>query len=406
MKRVVHSTLEDRLTRSLRPIGNVAPMPPRVLDVPDRWVRFDRGGWVAANPVAATIGVMAAAIVAALVVLTLAGPVLDASRVGHPGADAALPIERLDLSPQVLRDPAIAGVQADGALGDVVELARGRAANASFRLVAYRSGDGNCLWFSWLGSSGGGCGPLPEHDRLGDGVVSATLSYQLDPSTEGYLNGVVRADAERMWAVATDGRRAEATLVDLEPAGIAARSFLVFLPVDFEVDRVVVESGRGDRISEVSVTAMRSGVPIDLDRVGAAEASVIVVVRNHTDRDPILRMETRTATGEGAASSPVGRCDVATTEAPLREGLEWSASLDDTVVLDSSATLPHIEHGWVVEVVVDLRDGQPPAVGSPEVRSIEDSTIGPATDRGEVTGWSERMWELIDSLECAWEPSP
>jgi hypothetical protein len=403
MSRVPRHSLDDRLTRALAPLADSAPMPPRLLDVPDASVRGGRGTWAADHPVLAVAGVAAAAVV--VVLLGLLGPLLQAPRVGDEGRDVSLPMERLDLAPLTIANPAIAGVPAEAATGDVVQVARGRAALLAFRLVAYRSAEGNCLWFEWAGQSSSGCASLPEQDPMGDGVIGMTL-YELNPATDGYIYGLVAPDARRLEVRARDGSRAEARLLDLAPAGIAAQAYLVFLPVGFEAARIDVGAADGTRLTELDLEPWLRGVPPARARPLVPEPSVMVVLRNHTDGRPIFRMTFGEGGDAGEALSPTDACDVNVMEVPLREGLDWSVEVDGEVVVDSTTPLPAAEPDTVIEIIVELRPDERPTVSATSVRQIEDSTLGPGAGRSELPGRSERWWELGQGLDCEWVPGP
>lgn len=407
MTRLTTTQLEDRLLDSLAPIADAAPMPPRVLEVPDGWVRGGRAAWASRHPVLTAVGVAAAAVLAVAVLVGLFGPFLQAPRVGDDGADASLPMERINLAPVLIGNPAVAGVpEAEAATGDVVQVARGRVANVAFRLVAYRSGGGNCLWFEHAGQASSGCAPVPDRDPMSDGVLGMGM-FRLDPTVESHLVGLVAYDAARVQVRAMDDRRAEAQLIDLEPAGIAAQAYVVFLPIGFEADRIEVAARDGTRLTELRLDEQwRMGVPPDRARPLVPEPSVVVVLRNHTDARPILRMTTQHAGAAGEGWTPVDSCEVTSMEAPIRPGLDWSVDVDGQVVIDSTAPLPTAEPHTIVEVIIELRPGEAPTVSSTSVRSIEASTIGPDAGRPELPGRSERWWELGAGLDCEWEPGP
>lgn len=407
MTRLTTAQMEDRLVDALATIADEAPMPAGMLEVPDGWVRRGPFAWANRHPGVTAFGVVAAAVLSVAVVLGLVGSFLQAPRVGDDGADASVPMEQLDLTPQPIENPSVAGVpDAEGAIGDVVQLARGRAANVTFRLVAYRSGAGNCLWFEHAGQAASGCAPIPEQDPASDGVVGMTL-YRLDPASDGHLVGLVAGDAARVQVRSADGRRAEARIIDLEPAGIAAQAYLVFLPIGFEAEHLEVASSDGTRLTELQLDeAWRHGATPERVRPLVPEGQVVVVLRNHSDARPIFRMTTHDEGSAGESWSPIDPCDVGSMSAPIRRGLEWSVDVDGRVVVDSTARLPAAEPNTVVEVIVDLRSGVEPSVSSTTVRSVEDSTVGPDAGRLEMPGRSERWWQLGQSLECEWEPGP
>ncbi len=393
MTRLTDAALETRLRAALGPIAREAPLPADALRVPLAWIRGE--------PVSGRVGrvafVAAAAVVVTLTVLALLGQ-LAPPRVGDDG-DAALPVEWIDTEPTVLRVPGIVGIQA-GPNAEVVQLAVGRADGQTFRLAAWGGSDGTCLWFSWAGSSGSGCGPLPQEGPIAGGALGQ-VSGNWSGETAGHLDGLAAPGAAAVHVEAVDGRRATAHLLELSAARIDARAFVVFLPAGFTAREVVATNADGAPIGSLDLAGPPEAPP---PGQRGTEPRLVAVLRNHTDAEAELEMEDA---GEQSGGSSVGvtmPCDIGALGAPLYSGRTWSIGVDGQVLLTSDDVDAQPGSGEAYEVVIDLRPGETPEVVEKGLRPLVESAEGPPSGRDPMPWWSDRMWELADGLECAFEP--
>lgn len=395
MTRLTDAALETRLRAALGPIAREAPLPTDALRVPRSWIRGEPGLGRAGRMVL----VAAAAVVVTLAVLALLGQ-LEPPRVGDDG-DAALPVEWIDTEPTVLSVPEMVGIQA-GPSAEVVQLAVGRADGQLFRLAAWGGSDGTCLWFSWSGSSGSGCGPLPQDSPIAGGALGQ-VSGNWGGETAGHLDGLAAPRAAAVHVEAVDGRRATARLFKLSTARIDAHAFVVFLPAGFTAREVVATDADGTPIGSLDL-----GEPPNRAAPSGqgTEPRLLAVLRNHTDAEAELEMEDA---GEQSGGSSVGvtmPCDIGALGVPLYPGRTWWIGVDGRVLLTSDDVEAQPGSGEAYEVVIDLRPGAAPAVAETGLRSLEESPEGPPSERDPMPWWSDRMWELADGLECAFEPGP
>lgn len=395
MTRLTDAALETRLRAALGSIAREAPLPADTLQVPRSWIQGEPGMGRAGRVVL----VAAAAVVVTLAVLALLSQ-LEPPRIGDDG-DAALPVEWIDTEPTVLAVPEIVGIEA-GPNAEVVQLAVGRAGGQAFRLAAWGGSDGSCLWFSWAGSSGSGCGPLPQ-DTPSAGGALGLYGGKWGGETAGHLVGLAAPGAAAVHAEAVDGRRATARLFELAAARIDAQAFVVFLPAGFTAREVVATDAGGAPIGSLDLAGLPEAPPPDQR---GTEPRLVAVLRNHTDAEAELEMEDAGDQSGGSSVAVTMPCDIGALGVPLYRGRTWSIGVDGHVLLTSDDVDAQPGSGEAYEVVIDLRPGEPLEVAEMSLRPLVESAEGPPSGRDPMPWWSDRMWELADGLECAFEPGP
>ena len=408
MTRLSSADFDAAVADALRPMAVEAPLPADLLDVPDRWVRRNRSGSepddgpARPRPFAVAM-VIGSAVAVALLATALLSGVFQAPRVGEPDEVVSLPLRAVDLDPTLIRTPSLIGMQSADASGPVIQLAHGNAAGSPFRLIAYRSPGGYCLWFSWQGGSGEGCGALPQDDAVGGPGFGLTL-FQLTPGVPGYIAGFVAPDVMAVRAESARGGHADAFVLDLGEAGIDARAFLVFLPTGFDADSVVASDAGGEQVGRFIVGP---GAPPDAGVPGdgpSREPRMYAILRNHTEQAAELRVEDRTADGEGSSWGPVPACDVGASGIGLFDGMTWWVEVGGVEVFHSDQGVPAVGSGEILEIVVDLREGREPMITEFVILPVEASAAGEAAGRPPRIGWSDRLWTLADDLECDFDP--
>ncbi len=409
MTRLSSADFDATLGDALRPMAVEAPVPAGLLGVPDRWVRGERGaaepgdGTARPRPLAVD-AVIAAAVVVALIGAAIMGSLIHAPRFGDPEEEVSLPLRALDLDPAVIRTPALIGMHTTDATGPVVQVARGSGAGSQFRLAAYRSAQGYCLWFAWQDGTSDGCGALPQDDAVG-GPIFGLIQAGHKPAAPGYLAGFAAPDVVAIRAESARGGRAEALVLDLDEAGIDAKTFLVFLPTGFAADSVVALDADGDEMGRFffgSGAAPPGGG--DPGEGPSREPRVYAILRNHTGEAAELRVEERTGGGEGYSAGQIPACDVGASGIGLFNGKTWWVEVDGVEVFHSDQGVPAVGSGEVLEAVIDLSEGREPTITEFVVLPVEASAGGGAAGRGPRIGWSERLWSLADDLECEFDP--
>ena len=147
-------------------------------------------------------------------------------------------------------------------MGPVVEVARGEVGGDGFSIVAYRSGDGVCTQLTRAAGGSAQCGSLP-----GAGPLAAEFGPFGAVGTGGgegmpvAVLGVVETGVAAVWIESLAGRRAEARLIDLEPADIDAQLFLAFLPEGDGLGSVVALDVAGGEVGRGELMAPPGGPP-------------------------------------------------------------------------------------------------------------------------------------------------
>ena len=108
------------------------------------------------------------------------------------------------------------------------------------------------------------------------------------------------------------------------------------------------------------------------------EPYAYAAIRNHTDSEVTIREDDRGREEAGSASSPTPPCDVGVVGWPLREGVTWWVTVDGTLILDSKMDLPEVGVGDVLEILIDVREGEAPSLTAVSVRPAEAARAGGA----------------------------
>jgi hypothetical protein len=255
MSRMSTSALERRLTDALRGDADRAPMPERLLQVPDAWVRPRQviSGQLAA---AGVVALAAAIMVAVLVGIGVLGQGNQSVGTDDVAADAGVQIEALDVAPRPGEFPELGGAPA---IGPIVEVARGRVAGTAFRFTAYHADSSIptergivCSVFHWLPDEDVGCGAMPgEPGTIGEvfGMGAHTHPYG-SLAVHGYY-GLVALEVAEVWIETEAGTRARARLVPLDGADIDAQLFMAFLPGGLDSSAWVALDAAGTEIGRI-----------------------------------------------------------------------------------------------------------------------------------------------------------
>jgi hypothetical protein len=129
------------------------------------------------------------------------------------------------------------------ATGPVVELGSGVSAGLGWRYAIYPSDDGWCTQLEMVDLAVAGCGDiLPVGDDAFGNVG------QGDPLANGVtpIEGIVTAETVTVWLLADDGRRAPATLMPLDEAGLDGGAFLAFVPPDVTLTHLLAVALNGE----------------------------------------------------------------------------------------------------------------------------------------------------------------
>ncbi len=137
--------------------------------------------------------------------------------------DVGIVIENLELEPRRIEGPL-----ADVPTGPLVEVMRGSVAGVSVKFTAQEDANGACIG-AYRGSDGvQACGQLPgDQPEFGPFGITFPGGPEDDPRQVG---GLVASDVASVVAELAGGGRAEALMVSLDPAGIDAQGFLIYLP--------------------------------------------------------------------------------------------------------------------------------------------------------------------------------
>lgn len=125
---------------------------------------------------------------------------------------------------------------------------RGSVAGVSVKLTAQQDANGACIG-AYRGSDGvQACGQLPG-DQPEFGPFGMTFH---DPRQVG---GLVASDVASVVAELAGGGRAEALMVSLDPAGIDAQGFLIYLPKGAAERWLVAMGADGAELSRLEFQA-------------------------------------------------------------------------------------------------------------------------------------------------------
>jgi len=134
---------------------------------------------------------------------------------------------------------------ADEASGPVVELGQGQTLDTGWRYSIYPTGDEE--WCTQLETS-----PFVTtscHDA-GPGAGGTFGVVTRSPDDAGAavqtVDGVVSPDVATVWMVAEDSRRAPATLMSLEPAGLEGAAFVGFAPREVRLTHLQAVAANGE----------------------------------------------------------------------------------------------------------------------------------------------------------------
>ena len=228
----MNGRLDIALAEQLRPLAESAPMPPDVLTVPDDWVRGTRALPIVTRFVAFG-AVTAGAAAVTMLALSFLGLLrsVDVGSLPPPTATATatasgVAVNQEQVSTTVM--PGGRGLRVEGSVD-------GR----SFDIRATADEEGLCLHVAIVVDQGTACGALPG-EGLGGEAFGLAMTELGAPQVHA-VAGVVATGTSSV-VVETQGGMAEASLVDLAPAGFDAKLFYVFLPPGVDADAWVALS--------------------------------------------------------------------------------------------------------------------------------------------------------------------